>query len=157
MNIKRNTASMQVARLISKGYLVANGRMVQLPNITKSRNHAITGGGGDVINVIKCDTESVESVEIERPQRPRDQGDREKPRTMLIASSLRSHGPFGPTVSKDSDHSDRETERPSEVADNVDSILPLVSMVSGSHGLEEKPVTSQPKQSTAAWDDDCPF
>lgn len=76
---------------------------------------------------------------------------------MLIASSLRSHGPFGPTVSKDSDHSDRETERPSEVADNVDSILPLVSMVSGSQGLEEKPVTSQPKQSTAAWDDDTPF
>ena len=156
-HINRGAAAMQVQRLITKGTLVVNGRMVQLPNITKSRNHAITGGGGDVINVIKCDTESEESEEIEGPQRPRDQGDREKPRTMLIASSLRSNDPFGPTVSKDSDHSDRETERPSEVADNVDSILPLVSMVSGSHGLEEKPVTSQPKQSMAAWDDDCPF
>ena len=58
---------MQVQRLITKGTLVVNGRMVQLPNITKSRNHAITGGGGDVINVIKCDTESEESEEIERP------------------------------------------------------------------------------------------
>ena len=120
----------------------------------KHKNTKTQGVGGCVISVTECDAESEET---ERPQRPRDQGDREKPRTMLIASSLRSHGPFGPTVSKDSDHSDRETERPSEVADNVDSILPLVSMVSGSQGLEEKPVTSQPQQSTAAWDDDTPF
>ena len=52
MNIKRNTASMQVARLISKGYLVANGRMVQLPENTKTQKHKNTGGGGVCV---KCD------------------------------------------------------------------------------------------------------
>ena len=52
MNIKRNTASMQVARLISKGYLVANGRMVQLPENTKTQKHKNTGGGGVCY---KCD------------------------------------------------------------------------------------------------------
>ena len=59
MNIKRNTASMQVARLISKGYLVANGRMVQLPKNTKTQKHTNTrGGGGVLFRVIKCDAES---------------------------------------------------------------------------------------------------
>ena len=70
--------------------------------------------------------------------------------------------------------SDRETERPSEVAINADSILPLVPLVPGSQGLEEKPVTEEtkvplwqhigdmfpdvkPQQSMAAWDDDTPF
>ena len=52
MNIKRNTASMQVARLISKGYLVANGRMVQLPENTKTQKHKNTRGGGVCY---KCD------------------------------------------------------------------------------------------------------
>ena len=64
-----------------------------------------------------------------------------------------------------------ETERPSEVSINADSILPLVS---GSQGLEEKPVTEEgkvplwqrigdmfpevkPQQSMEAWDDECPF
>ena len=68
MNIKRNTSSMQVARLISKGYLVANGRMVQLLENTKTQKHKNTktqGVGGCVISVTECDTES---EEIERPQ-----------------------------------------------------------------------------------------
>ena len=44
--LKKSTAAMQVQRLISKGNLVANGRIVQLPEITKSQNHKITGGWG---------------------------------------------------------------------------------------------------------------
>ncbi len=31
------------------------GLLMRARKITKSRNHAITGGGGSVINVIKCD------------------------------------------------------------------------------------------------------
>ena len=69
-HINRGAAAMQVQRLITKGTLVVNGRMVQLPNITKSRNHAITGGGGCVITVIKCDTESEESEESEEEKEP---------------------------------------------------------------------------------------
>jgi hypothetical protein len=53
---------MQVQRLISKGSLVADGRMVQLPEITKSQNHIITGGGGDVIDVTKCDKSEPEET-----------------------------------------------------------------------------------------------
>ena len=70
MNIKRNTASMQVARLISKGYLIANGRMVQLPENTKTQKHKNTktqGVGVCVISVTECDTESEESVEEKEP------------------------------------------------------------------------------------------
>ena len=70
MNIKRNTASMQVARLISKGYLVANGRMVQLPENTKTQKHKNTktqGVGGCVISVTECDTETEESEEEKEP------------------------------------------------------------------------------------------
>ena len=73
MNIKRNTASMQVARLISKGCLVANGRMVQLPEITKTQKHKNTktqGVGGCVISVTECDTESEESEESEEEKEP---------------------------------------------------------------------------------------
>ena len=60
-HLKQSTAAMQVKRLIDRGSLIANGRMVQLPEITKSQNHIITGGGGSVIGVIegdKCDEET---------------------------------------------------------------------------------------------------
>ena len=70
MNIKRNTASMQVARLISKGYLVANGRMVQLPEITKTQKHKNTqtqGVGVCVISVTECDAETEEIEEEKEP------------------------------------------------------------------------------------------
>ena len=72
MNIKRNTASMQVARLISKGYLVANGRMVQLPKNTKTQKHTNTGGVWCVTSVTKCDTETEETEESEEIERPSD-------------------------------------------------------------------------------------
>jgi hypothetical protein len=55
-HLKKSTAAMQVQRLISKGSLVVNGHMVQLPKITKSQNHIITGGGGSVNSVKKCDS-----------------------------------------------------------------------------------------------------
>jgi hypothetical protein len=61
-HLKQSTAAMQVQRLISKGSLVADGRMVQLPEITKSQNHIITGGGGDVIDVIECDKGETEET-----------------------------------------------------------------------------------------------
>ena len=65
--IKQHAAAMQVQRLISKGSLVADGRMVQLPEITKSRNHAITGGGGDVIDVTECDKGAPEETSEPTP------------------------------------------------------------------------------------------
>ena len=97
MNIKRNTSSMQVARLISKGYLVANGRMVQLPENTKTQKHKNTRGGGVCY---KCDRVwygergDWETTVTERPR------DRAKSRTMLIASSLWSLWSQGLMVSK---------------------------------------------------------
>ena len=63
-HLKKSTAAMQVQRLISKGSLVSDGRMVQLPEITKSQNHKITGGGGDVINVIKCDKLEISNEQL---------------------------------------------------------------------------------------------
>ena len=54
-HLKQSTAAMQVQRLIGRGSLIANGRMVQLPEITKSQNHKITGGGGSVIKCDRCD------------------------------------------------------------------------------------------------------
>ncbi len=60
-HLKQSTAAMQVQRLIGRGSLIANGRMVQLPEITKSQNHKITGGGGSVIGVIEGDNSDEET------------------------------------------------------------------------------------------------
>ena len=49
------------------------------PKITKSQNHKITGGGGgDVINVIKCDTEAEVTEVTEEIERPSDRETAEK-------------------------------------------------------------------------------
>ncbi len=146
--IKQNAAAMQVQRLIGKGSLVVDGRMVQLPEITKSRNNAITGGGGCVIKRDK----SISNEEL------------------VISND--THNDVIPR-SEATWESKPETERPSEVAINADSALPLVPLASGSQGLEEKPETTEhiplwqrigdmfpevkPQQSMAAWDDETPF
>ena len=87
----KSTAAMQVLRLIKRGVLKSDGKIVSVAEITKSQNHTITGGGGDVITCDKCDK---------------------------------------------CDNSDDtpSTETPSAVLFDI-----------------------APKQSTAAWDDDCPF
>ena len=51
----RITVAMQVSRLIKRGVLKSDGRLVSVAEITKSQNHTITGGGGCVISVTKCD------------------------------------------------------------------------------------------------------
>ena len=82
----KSTAAMQVLRLIKRGVLKSDGKIVSVAEITKSQNHTITGGGGDVITCDKCDK------------------------------------------------CDNSDETPSAVLFDI-----------------------APKQSTAAWDDDCPF
>ncbi len=63
--INKSTAQMQVNRLIKKGALVAEGTILKAPRVTKSQSHRVTGGGGSVIDVIKCDKEIKEVKEIE--------------------------------------------------------------------------------------------
>ena len=82
----KSTAAMQVLRLIKRGVLKSDGKIVSVAEITKSQNHTITGGGGSVITCDKCDK------------------------------------------------CDNSDETPSAVLFDI-----------------------APKQSTAAWDDDCPF
>ena len=61
--INKSAAQMQVNRLIKKGALVAEGTILKAPRVTQSRSHAVTGGGGDVTNVIGCDNESEGTTE----------------------------------------------------------------------------------------------
>ena len=53
--INKSTAAMQVLRLIKRGVLKSDGRVVSVAEITKSQNHTITGGGGDVTSVTNGD------------------------------------------------------------------------------------------------------
>ena len=54
-DLNKSTAAMQVLRLIKRGVLKSDGRVVSVAEITKSQNHTITGGGGSVIGVINGD------------------------------------------------------------------------------------------------------
>ena len=48
-------ATMQINRLLKRGVLKSDGKVVSVAEITKSQNHTITGGGGSVIGCDKCD------------------------------------------------------------------------------------------------------
>ena len=62
--LKRTTAQMQINRLIKSGRLTLRDNIVCLADVTKSQCHNVTGGGGDVIDVTKCDKEVKEVKEI---------------------------------------------------------------------------------------------
>ena len=76
-HLNANTAQMQVNRLIKRGVLILEDKIVKSPKVTKSQNHRVTGGGGSVISVTKCDTPISNGVgSDERDQRdPRDQSE----------------------------------------------------------------------------------
>ena len=99
----KSTAAMQVLRLIKRGVLKSDGKIVSVAEITKSHNHTITGGGGSVITCDKCDK--------------CDNSDEETT-----------------TNGRDDETTSDQAETPSAVLFDI-----------------------APKQSTAAWDDDCPF
>ena len=130
-HLKQSTAAMQVQRLIGKGSLVVNGRMVQLPEITKSQNNKITGGGGSVIGVIECDN-SDES----------DDRDQRYHRDHRVDSDLSVDSDFSSVSSVSS-------------VSTVSSVSPVPT--SGQAEPSAVLFDIAPKQSTAAWDDDCPF
>ena len=181
--LKQGTAAMQVQRLIGKGSLVVDGRMVQLPEITKSQNNTITGGGGSVIDVIKCDKcdRAISNecccglLETEETEETTET----KAMSRTTVDSLFSSVPAVPLVSAVSQC--QRTTVDSDLASvpvvpSVPSVsnCPRPRLVSGSQGLEEKPVTEEgkvplwqrigdmfpevkPQQSMEAWDDECPF
>ena len=79
-HLNSNTAQMQVNRLIKRGVLILEDKIVKSPKVTKSQNHRVTGGGGDVNSVTKCDTPISNGVgSDERDQRdlsdPRDKSE----------------------------------------------------------------------------------
>ena len=63
-HLKRTTAQMQINRLLKSGSLTLRGNTVCLADVTKSQSHNVTGGGGDVIDVTKCDKEIKEVKEV---------------------------------------------------------------------------------------------
>ena len=50
--VNTTTAHMQVNRLIKRGVLSIDGKVVRSPKFTNSQIHTFTGGGGDVNSVI---------------------------------------------------------------------------------------------------------
>ena len=130
--IKQHAAAMQVQRLIGRGSLVVDGRMVQLPEITKSQNHIITGGGGGVINVIKCDkSETEETSEEASEPTPSDTPTRE---TETAPETTRETAPHTPLWQ--------------QIGDMFPEVKP--------HASDMFPEV-KPHASMAAWDDDCAF
>ncbi len=138
--IKQHAAAMQVQRLIGRGSLVADGRMVQLPEITKSRNHAITGGGGDVINVIKCDKS--ETKETSEPT-PSDVPTRETETAPETAT---------PSETTPETATTREAAPHTPLWQQIGDMFPEVKPHASDMFPEVKPHASM-----AAWDDDCAF
>ena len=62
--INRTTAAMQVVRLIKRGDLMLDGKIVRSKNVTMSQCHNVTGGGGSVTsvtNVTECDKSDASS------------------------------------------------------------------------------------------------
>ena len=55
--INRTTAAMQISRLIKRGELTLDGKIVMSKNVTMSQCHTITGGGGGVTSVTNGDRE----------------------------------------------------------------------------------------------------
>ena len=49
--INRTTAAMQISRLIKRGELMLDGKIVMSKNVTMSQCHNVTGGGGSVTSV----------------------------------------------------------------------------------------------------------
>ena len=128
MNIKRNTASMQVARLISRRELVLQGNVVMLPKNTKTQKHTNTGGVGCVTSVTECDEGTPNSSEdVTKTQK-----------------HTNTRGVGCVTSVTKCDVSDEALVSSCELESSPSAeTIPLFDIA--------------PKQSTAAWDDDCPF
>ena len=103
--INRTTSTMQISRLIKRGELILDGKIVRSPNVTMSQCHR---GGGSVTTCDKCDKGDEQATTIVQAEAPMG-GQAEAPT-------------FG------------QAETSSAVLFDI-----------------------APKQSTAAWDDDCPF
>ena len=127
-NIKRNTASMQVARLISRRELVLQGNVVMLPKNTKTHKHTNTGGVGCVTSVTECDEGTPNSSEdVTKTQK-----------------HTNTRGVGCVTSVTKCDVSDEALVSSCELESSPSAeTIPLFDIA--------------PKQSTAAWDDDCPF
>ena len=103
--INRTTSTMQISRLIKRGELILDGKIVRSPNVTMSQCHR---GGGSVTTCDKCDKGDEQATTFVQSDSP---------------MSCQAEAPIGGQV-----------EASSAVLFDI-----------------------APKQSTAAWDDDCPF
>lgn len=66
-HLKRTTAQMQVNRLIKSGRLTLRGNVVSIEGVTMSQCHSVTGGGGSVTDVTKCDKSETEGTSEPTP------------------------------------------------------------------------------------------
>ena len=130
--INTTTAHMQVNRLIKRGVLSIDGKVVRSPKFTNSQIHTFTGGAGDVTGVTsvkKCDAESEETEEIERPSEVADNVDSILPLVSMVSGS---HG---------LEEKPETEEEHVSLWQRIGDMFPEV----------------KPQQSMAAWDDDTPF
>ena len=134
--LKKTTAQMQIARLIKRGVLIANGGVVQTARVTESHSHTVTGGGGSVTSVTKAAdgfnelNGSDELNEFNGSNGLNGVADNARP-----AQEHLSHLSHQPHLSHPTPPT--QTPEPPRVHDMFPDI--------------------KPQQSMAAWDDDCPF
>ena len=126
--LNRTTAAMQVARLIKRGDLMLDGKIVRSKNVTMSQSHKVTGGGGSVTRVTECDKSDTSSRGSDS-----DRGD--------LSLSIRDCH-----VEQSSPRND-DAPQPTETTEHI----PLYERI-----YDMFPEV-KPPQSMAAWDDDEPF
>ena len=142
--INRTTSAMQVARLIKRGELILDGKIVKSPNVTMSQCHNVTGGGGSVTSVTKCD-KSDEAKEFdgfdESNGVDESNGLHESNGVAAAACPPQEHlsHPTPPTQTTQTTQTPQTPHIP--LYERIHDMFPDI----------------KPQQSMAAWDDDCPF
>ena len=146
--LKKTTAQMQIARLIKRGVLIADGGIVQTARVTQSHSHTVTGGGGSVTSVTKCDkrcderveSEAVEAVEAVDELNGSNGSDGSDEFNGLngLNGAANNACPSQEHLS----HPTPPTQTPHiPLYERIHDMFPDI----------------KPQQSMAAWDDDCPF
>ena len=149
--INRTTSAMQVSRLIKRGDLLLDGKIVKSPNVTMSQCHNVTGGGGSVTSVTerdKCD--EVDEFEKFDGSNEFDEsnglhGSNGVAPTPDLPQGHLTHLSHNPHLSHQSHNSHNSDTAPQQ------EHIPLYERI---HDMFPD---IKPQQSMAAWDDDCPF
>ena len=139
--LKKTTAQMQIARLIKRGVLIANGGVVQTARVTESHSHIVTGGGGSVTSVTKCDER--ETVDEFNELNGSDGFNEFNGSNGLNGAAA--------TACPAQDHLSHQSHLPHPTQPTPPTQAPLYERI---HDMFPD---IKPQQSMAAWDDDCPF